>query len=174
MCSQNRTAEQILASIGGDEHGVVTRIELIAAGMTPRQIHHRVQRGDLIPRFRGVYRVGHAAPSLDAHYLAAVRACGEQAVLFRRPAAYLFGLIKGPAPQPEVLTVTERRIAGVVTHRTRLLDRRDIATLRGIRSRPSRASSSISPRLSARRTLRGLVMRHGSGIGLRQPAWTQS
>ena len=47
---------------------------------------------------RGVYRVGHRAPSVEARYLAAVLACGEGAVLSGRAAAYLWGLLKGPAP----------------------------------------------------------------------------
>ena len=32
-------------------------------------------RGPLFAVFRGVYRVGQAAPSLEARYVAAVRAC---------------------------------------------------------------------------------------------------
>ena len=34
--------------------------------------------GALLPVHRGVYRVGHRAPSVDARYLAAVLACGER------------------------------------------------------------------------------------------------
>jgi hypothetical protein len=64
--------------------------------------------------------------------LAAVKACGRHSVLCGLAAAYLFGVKRGEVPEPEVLTVTERRVRGVRTHRTRLIDRRDVTTLRAI------------------------------------------
>jgi len=66
-----------------------------------------------------VYRVGHRAPSVESHYLAAVRACGKDAVLSGRAAAYLWGLIKGRAPGPEVTARTKRRIEGIRVRRAR-------------------------------------------------------
>ena len=91
-----------------------------------------MRKGSLLPEFRGVYRVGHRAPSLEARYLAAVFACGEGALLSGRAAAYLYGLIKGTAPPPEVTAPTERRVTGVTTHRSRTLDPRDATIVRGI------------------------------------------
>ena len=81
---------------------------------------------------RGVYRVGHRAPSTDATYLAAVLAAGEGALLNNRAAAHLFVLVKGTPPTPEVIARTQRRIEGVKTHRSRSLDARDATTFRGI------------------------------------------
>lgn len=80
---------------------------------------------------KGVYRVGHRAPSTEATYMAAVLACGDGAVLSGRAAAHLHGLIKRRPPPPEVAAPTERRVAGVETRRSRL-DRRDVTTCRGI------------------------------------------
>ena len=57
--------------------GVVTRAELLNAGVTSDEIVHRVRTGSLIAVFRGVYRVGHRAPSVEARYMAAVKAAGE-------------------------------------------------------------------------------------------------
>jgi hypothetical protein len=91
-----------LANLGGQAHGVVTREELLRAGLTADQIRYRLRTGGLIREYPGVYRVGHRAPSLEARYLAAVRACGEGALLSGRAAAYLFGALKGLAPPPEV------------------------------------------------------------------------
>ena len=62
-----------------------------------------LRRGDLIRVHRGVYRVGHRAPSIEATYLAAVLAAGEGALLSGRAAAHLLGLVKGQAPAPEVI-----------------------------------------------------------------------
>src|SRR5918994_4585945 len=108
MHHQDRTAEQKLASLASASHGVVTRAQLLAAGLTLDEIRHRLQSGALLREYRGVYRVGHRAPSVEARYLAAVWACGEKAVLSGRAAAHLLGLLKGAAPAPEVTAPTER------------------------------------------------------------------
>ena len=86
----------------------------------------------MLREYRGVYRVGHRAPSTEARYLAAVLAAGEGALLSGRAAAHLLGLLKRSAPPPEVIARTERRIEGVRTHRSRLLDVRDATVVRAI------------------------------------------
>jgi hypothetical protein len=98
---------------------VVTRRELLRAGISAKQIDRRLVTGPLFAVFRGVYRVGHTAPSVDAHYLAAVKACGAEALLSGQAAAHLLGLLKGQAPPPEVTTPHRRRIEGVRTRRAR-------------------------------------------------------
>jgi hypothetical protein len=103
-----------------------------AAGLSPARIRRRARSGSLIRQHRGVYRVGHAAPSVLARYMAAVKACGPGALLCGRAAAYLHGLLRGPPPPAEVLTTTERQIKGVDTRRTRHRDPRDATTVRGI------------------------------------------
>ncbi len=111
---------------------MVTRTQLLSAGVTARQIKRRVDSGNLIRVHRGVYRVGHRAPSLEATYLAAVLAAGEGTLLSGRAAAHLFALTKGTAPTPEVIARTQRRIKGVTTHRSHSLDAQDATTFRGI------------------------------------------
>jgi hypothetical protein len=111
---------------------VVTRRELIAAGLTEREIDHRLAIGVLSREYRGVYRVGHRAPSIEARYLAAVFACGPGALLTGHSAAHLWGLLKGAAPAPEVITRTERRLKGVTTRRARRSDPPAGTTHRGI------------------------------------------
>jgi very-short-patch-repair endonuclease len=109
---------------------LVDRADLLAAGLTRGQINWRVQSGLLIPEYEGIYRVGHSAPNLETSYLAAVLACGKGTVLSGRAAAYLYGLIRGEAPKPEVTTPTQRRPKGVICHRTRAVS--DATTYRGI------------------------------------------
>ena len=113
MGSPGRTVEEELARIAGGAHGVVTRTELLHAGVTPKEITLRLRNGALLREHRGVYRVGHRAPSIEATYLAAVLAAGEGALLSGRAAAHLFEIVKGAPPGPEVITRTERRIEGV-------------------------------------------------------------
>src|SRR5207245_3347413 len=128
---KDRSVEQQLARIASKNHGVVTRRDLARAGITGAEIKHRVGVGALIRVHWGVYRVGHRAPSLESRYLAAVRACGEEAVLSGRAAGYYLGILKGGPPPPEVTGPTERRVRGVKTRRS-LLDPRDITVVRGI------------------------------------------
>lgn len=132
MGGQRGTVQQKIARIAGESHGVVTRAQLLRAGVTAREIERRLGNGVLLPEHRGVYRVGHRAPSLEARYLAAVRACGEGALLCGRAAAHLLGLLKGRAPGPEVIAPTARRVKGVRTRRSRGIDPRDRITWRRI------------------------------------------
>ncbi len=124
--------ERKVARLATCAHGVVTRAELLAAGITPEEIRQRLRRGALIPVYRGVYRVGHRAPGLESDYMAAVRAGGQGAVLGDRAAGHLLYLLRGRPPAPEVIAPTERRVKGVATRRCRRMDPREVTIWRGI------------------------------------------
>jgi hypothetical protein len=110
----------------------VKRTQLLEEGVTKHQIDRRLRTGALIPEHRGVYRVGHRAPSVEARYLAAAWACGEAAVLCGKAAAHLQSLTKGGPPPPEVMAPVARRLRDVITHRVRHIDGRETTVLRGI------------------------------------------
>ena len=114
------------------QHGVVTRAQLLARGVSRPAIKRRLGKGVLLREHPGVYRVGHRAPSVEATYLAAVLACGKGAVLSGRAAAFLLGLVKGSPPRPEVTAPTERRVAGVRTRRSRSFEPHDSTVFRCI------------------------------------------
>ena len=133
MRGEGRTVAAVLAALATDRHGVVTRRRLLAAGVSAGAIERRVRSGALLPEYRGVYRVGHRAPSREARYLAAVEACGEGAVLCGLAAGHLHGLVKGVPPPPEVMARGERRIEGIRTCRSRRMDPRDTTAVLGIR-----------------------------------------
>lgn len=124
--------ETVLAQLATSAHGVVDRGDLAAAGISRHEIAHRVRIGSLIREYRGVYRVGHRAPSVEARYLAAVRACGKDALLCGLAAGHLLRLLKGAPPPPEVITRTDRRVEGLATRRCRRLDPREGTIYRGI------------------------------------------
>lgn len=126
------SVDRVIARIANRRHGVVTRRLLLAAGVRSKQIQRRLDLGTLHAVHPGVYRVGHTAPSLEARYLAAVDACGDDAVQCGLAAAHLFGMHKGPPPRPEVMAPTHRKVRGVITHRARNLDSRDRTTFRRI------------------------------------------
>lgn len=108
-----------MARLAADAFGVVTRVELVEAGLSADEIRHRMHSGTLIRIHRGVYRVGHAAPNTDASYLAAVCACGEEAALGGLAAAWRYGTVKGQPPNPEVISPRERRVPGIACRRGR-------------------------------------------------------
>jgi hypothetical protein len=110
----------------------VKRTQLLEAGVTKHEIDRRLRTGALIPEHRGVYRVGHRAPSVEARYLAAAWACGEAAVLCGKAAAYLQSLTKGGPPPAEVMAPVARRLRGIITHRVRRINAQETTVLRGI------------------------------------------
>ncbi len=57
--------------------------------------------------------------------MAAVKACGEGAVLSGLAAAWLWGLISGPAPAPAVTSPREHRIPGITARRRRRMHPND-------------------------------------------------
>src|SRR4051812_13901200 len=130
MRPESRTLEEKIAEMARRAHGVITRSELLAIGASEAGIKRRVRRGGLITQYPGVYRVGHAAPSIDASFTAAVKACGEGAFLRGRAGGYLLGLVKRPPPRPEVWAPTERRVEGIETRRSRRA--RNVIKVRGI------------------------------------------
>ena len=111
--------ERRLERVASRAHGVITRAEARGTRVTDKQIDRRLQNGSLIAVHPGVYRIGHLAPSADARYMAASKACGPGSRITGRAGGHLLGLI-GEAPETvDVLSPRERRIAGISVHRTR-------------------------------------------------------
>jgi hypothetical protein len=171
MRPKGKTLEEVLARIARAAHGVVTRRELLAAGVTAAEIKQRIRTGALLREHPGVYRVGHRAPSLEARYLAAVRACGDGAVLSGVAAGYLLGLVKGAVPAPEVTTRWQRHVKGVQTRRCPGLDGRDVMDWLGIPvTTPARTLVDLAAVL-APSALPVPVTRRASGIAHRLQPW---
>lgn len=149
MRPQDGSVEQKLARIATAAHGLVTHAQLLDADVTRAQIRSRRQKGLLITEYPGVYRAGHRAPSDESRYLAAVLACGNGALLSGLAAAYLLGLVKGPAPEPEVTARTNRRVQGVKTRRSRIMGPEIGVTCRGVPvTSPARTLVDIAGLLS--------------------------
>ena len=117
------------------QHGRVTRRQLIGDGIDPEQIKRWLADGRLQAVHRGVYAVGHIAPSMHGEYIAAVLAGGAGAKLSCAPAAHLFKLTRGrqpPAPEITVPTLHHRRRPGIVIHRVKALHPYDTTEREGI------------------------------------------
>jgi hypothetical protein len=152
-----------LAAVAGRQHGNVTRAQLHRVGVSEGWIEKRLDEGALIRAYRGVYRVGHAAPSVKADYMAAVLACGHGAWLRGLAAAHLLGLRRrANRPDPEVMTLKERRVDGIETTRTRRPDPRDVMTWKGIPvTTPARTLADLAAVVSASELARAV---HQAGV----------
>jgi very-short-patch-repair endonuclease len=75
-----------------DQHGVVTRQQLLTLGLTPRAIEHRLANGRLHSVMRGVYTVGRAELTPHGRWMAAVLSHGPEAALSHGSAAALWGI----------------------------------------------------------------------------------
>jgi hypothetical protein len=78
--------------LAAGQHGYVTRVQLIAAGLSASEIAYRVRIGRLHLVFRGVYAVGHRPVAPHARAMAAVLACGSGARLSFRWAGALWDM----------------------------------------------------------------------------------
>jgi very-short-patch-repair endonuclease len=87
-----RHHDRVIAALASRQHGVVARLELIRLGISIGEIEARLRRGSLLPLFRGVYAVGHAAVDTWGRRIAAALTLGERAVLSHRSAAAAWGV----------------------------------------------------------------------------------
>lgn len=140
------------ARLAAGQHGRVKWQQLVDAGIDRHQIQRWLDDGRLRAVHRGVYAVGHVAPSLQALYMAAVLAGGAGATLSHRAAGYLLKLLRlrwPPAPEITVPTTAHRRRAGIVIHRVRALHPRDVCVVDGIRmTTVPRVLLDLAPSLS--------------------------
>ena len=119
-----RSPDRVIAELARRQHGVVSRAQLVAAGLGPGAIEHRERMGRLHRLHRGVYAVGHRRLTRQGRWMAAVLACGEGAVLSHRSAAALWGIRRAAAAAVDVSVPTRAgraRHAGIAVHRPRRL-----------------------------------------------------
>jgi very-short-patch-repair endonuclease len=127
----NHSADAAVAELAGRQHGVVSRGQLLGAGLTKDAIRRRIDRRRLLRLHAGVYAVGHLALTPDSRRMAAVLGCGRGALLSHRAAGALRGLLS--SSMLEVTVPGARRgVDGVVLHRSRSIDDDDRDLVRGI------------------------------------------
>src|SRR5438105_2223314 len=120
----------VIARAAVRQHGLVTRAQLLAAGLTERQIDRRLGTGQLLVVHEGVYRLPPVKPTYEQAVLAACLATGG--VASHRCAARLFRL-RGFELYPKVeICVDSTRapeLDDVVSHRMKGLQRTSIGAL---------------------------------------------
>jgi very-short-patch-repair endonuclease len=101
------------------QHGVVSRQQLLDAGLTGHAVDHRLATGRLHVVWRGVFAVGRPQLTREGLFMAAVLACGEGAALSHASAAELWAIRRAHAGPLEVSVPAGRnpRRRGIRTHR---------------------------------------------------------
>ena len=113
---------QTIAAVAARQHGVISRVQLRALGLSDDEVSDRAVSGYLQPLFRGIFAVGHRAITRRGHLIAAALACGDGAVLSHGSAAELLGLWDKQLPVFDVIPPdwSGRKIQGIRWHRVRL------------------------------------------------------
>jgi very-short-patch-repair endonuclease len=109
-----------LAALAAGQHGLVTRAQAAALGLTKAALQWRCDAGSLRALQAGVYVVGGAPDTWHQRMLGACLAAGGLAVASHRSAARLWGLLG----EEEIVELTvcrpkSPRPAGVMWHRSR-------------------------------------------------------
>jgi len=120
----------VIARLAVRQLGLATRLQLLSAGLTKRQIDRRTGSGELLVVHEGVLRVPAVKPTYEQAVLAACLATGG--VASHRCAARLFRL-RGFEQHPRVEICVDRgrapELDGVVTHKGKGLERTVIGAL---------------------------------------------
>ncbi len=119
--------DRVLVRLADRQHGVVSRQQVLAAGLTAKQVEQRLRTGLLGRLHRGVYAVGHRQLRREGEWLAAVLAAGPGAALSHRSAAALHGLLPERGRRVEVVSTARRvRTNWVEAHAARSLGPDDV------------------------------------------------
>jgi very-short-patch-repair endonuclease len=126
--------ERRIAAIAGRQDNVITREQLLSAGLGRGAIGHRLEAGLLQRLHRQVYLLGAAPPTFNGRVRAAVLACGAASLVSNRSAAAMWRLSDDERDTVDVTVVGRNpgRKPGIKVHRTSSLHRRDVRRRSGI------------------------------------------
>lgn len=80
MAAKVASCDHRVAEVAARQHGVLSVDQLRAAGMSRNAVRGRVEAGRMHRIHRGVYAIGHSGLSMHGRWMAAVLACGVQAI----------------------------------------------------------------------------------------------
>jgi very-short-patch-repair endonuclease len=155
-----RSADAEIAQLASRQHGVVTRGQLEAFGLSRSAVGRRARDGRLHRIHRGVYAVGHPILTANGYRMAAVLACGPGAALSHASAAALWGIRPTNATRIDV-SVPGRggraQRARLTVHRAPGLASDELTTHQAIRvTTPARTLLDLASSLPRRAVERAL------------------
>lgn len=123
-----------LAEWAERQHGVVSIRQLLGPlGFSQSAVARATASGRLHRVYRGVFAVGHTRLSLRGQCLAAVLACGPDALLSHASAAWLWEVSnRSPAPLEVTGPVRRRPRLPICNHHSQILEPDDCALIDGI------------------------------------------
>jgi hypothetical protein len=126
--------DALLAALADRQHGVFALWQLDRCGGLTAAVHRRARAGRLRRLHTGVFAYGHRRLSANGHRLAAVLACGPQAVLSHGSAAALWELIATGQTRTDVTVPGSSRRARprIRLHRARELAPESVTVVDGI------------------------------------------
>jgi hypothetical protein len=142
MPPQPANMEETIAALAASQYGVITRAQLLGAGISAQTLGRRLKAKRLRSLHRGVYLLGPWMPP-HAQPMAAVVACGDSAAVSHGSAAALWELVPGERSAPVEVSVRrgDYRTPGIRVHRIPNLRANEVTT---------HSSGSRSPRLHER------------------------
>jgi hypothetical protein len=160
-------ADRVIEEIAARQHGLVSRVQLLEAGIPAQTIDRRVANGRLRVLHRGVYQVGPVAAPRGRE-MAAVLACGGNAAVSHFTAAWVHGVRprRGPSePVHVILTAGHCGVrAGIRAYRRRIegdeivvIDRLPVTT-------PARMLLDLAPLLGRRQLEKLFATAERTGI----------
>jgi hypothetical protein len=161
MSSAGSTSGRPSARLLASQHGVISRVQAAACGMTPRMLQYRTRPDGpwqrLLP---GVYLTATGVPTADQADMAALLFAGDNSVITGLSALRRYRF-RGPAARfTDVLIPAERRRLSrdyVVLHRTRRIPVRVAVDRRIQFALPARAVADATLALNGSAAVRALV-----------------
>jgi very-short-patch-repair endonuclease len=157
----------VILSLASRQHGVVTRAQLLRAGISWQIVKRRLKSRFLRALHRGIYVVGHRLTP-QALAQAAAYACGDFAAVSHEIAAHLHGMMRvddGSEPVHVSLAKGDRRRPGVRIHRVASLPADEVTTVDGIPvTTPARTLLDIASVVSVRKLEKVFTEALGRGL----------
>ena len=127
-----RRRERKVQEVAARQLGLVTREQLVAAGLGSGQVRRWVEQGRLHRLHRGVYVLGHRELAPWARELAAVLAMGARARVSHRSAAAVWGMLPEGRGPVDVLVPGRKPCnrPGIRVHRSERITPKDFTSRR--------------------------------------------
>jgi len=126
--------DRLVAKLASEQHGVFTRAQALAAGLSERTIDGRVKRGVYVRHFPTVYGFPGSVDSWHQRVVSAVFSASEPAAASHVTAAHLWGMRSRTPREIEIVAKRHRRVHRLpfTVHESNDLRSSDIAMIDGI------------------------------------------
>jgi hypothetical protein len=151
-----KPADAAIARLAARQHGITTRLQLVAIGLSARAVDRRIAAGRVHPIHRGVYAVGHVRLTREGRWMAAVLAGGGDAVLSHQAAGAVQGFVAYSGRAHVTVPKARRHVQGIIWH-SALLPVDEVERLDGIPiTTPARTLLNLAATLDRHRLERAI------------------